>query len=117
MSYLEHYKVSYPTDQVSPACMRTEVEHAFTSRKGLHSLVDGCSLLEAMLCETMLSEKAFARISGRLDPYPRDDRQSLIGRLDGQYAILGISAGPHATEQLVRQFEADVARQARMARF
>lgn len=60
--------------------------------------------------EQELAEWAFAAAAGQSPP-PIDDRMEVIGILHRGYQRYGLTGGPNQTRELVRQLEAEAARQ------
>ncbi len=101
--------IAFPTDRLTIGDLRRDQPVLF-SQEGLFRSYSSSSagllnVLTAMLSERILAEKAFAKAAGQADRWASEERREHLDALNEYYVRLGLSSGPRATRELVRQIE------------
>lgn len=121
-SLLNRRAITTPSDSLSPeAVARTDVTgHAdyvgVITKLKQNERIPQSFYLAMKTKEDWLIEKAFARVSGREEPYPQTTRDQLIVSLTEDYRVFGLAAGPESAEILLQGMETAAARQAMQQR-
>lgn len=108
--------VSFPTDQLTVADMRKDQPDILNSHRALiDSRADDVYVLSTLRSEVMLAKKAWAKAIGAPEPWAVLPRRDLVTDLNHMYMRYGLSTGRKQTEELVRRFEAEATRLAKLS--
>lgn len=108
-------KVNFPSDRITVKDMRRAQPSLLFSDRELLRFDRQLMHIEAIdtaRVEHILARKAWAKALDLPDPHASHERLDLISFLDEGYQRYGISSGPKATLELVRQFESEAAQEA-----
>jgi hypothetical protein len=104
--------IVFPSDAITLGQMRRHDPEVFTFDRLTDAHADSIDAVATHGLELVLAERSYARAAGLSDPHPGDNRSETISMLNDAYKEYGLSTGMQQTRQLVREFEAQAARQA-----
>jgi hypothetical protein len=105
--------ITFPSDAITLGQMRRHDPEAFSSFSRLmNARADEIDAIGTHGMELVLAESAFARAAGVSDPHAQHWQEEYRSLLNDAYKEYGLSTGIQQTRQLVREFEAQAARQA-----
>lgn len=118
---LDYSGILFPTDSLTLGVIRRVHPAGFDAdpAEGFDHSNPLIGLNTAIYIERLIAHAAFDRAAGRSADRLREaatDRAGCVEELALHYTAYGLSEGPHHTEQLVRQIEAQAAAQVKRRR-
>lgn len=108
--------IEFPSERITLGQLRkVEPEFLSTDRAMIDNHMTVVHGINALRIEQILARQAWAAAIGLPDPIPFRKRATEIEYLTDVYKDYGISTGPQQTEELVRRFETEAARLAKLS--
>ena len=108
--------LEFPSDRITLVQLRrVEPEYFSTDRQMLDNDLTVVHGINALRIELVLARKAWAAAIGLPDPDTFRKRPTEIEYLTDVYKDYGLSSGRQQTEELVRRFETEAARLAKLS--
>lgn len=108
--------ITFPSERITLGQMRkVEPEWFSTDREMLDNNLVVVHGINALRVEQILARKAWAEAIGLPDPDTFHSRATEVEYLTDIYKDYGISTGPQQTEELVRRFETEAAKLAKIS--
>lgn len=108
--------VEFPSDRLTLGQIRRQEPEIMTSHRQMGDRHPAdIDALDACRMEHILAKKVWAKVVGMPDPHPRHIRREEVDNLSHIYKRYGISKGKLETNEIIRRFEADVERAAKLS--
>ena len=114
--HFDFSSIEFPSDRITLGQIRRMESETMTSnRRLIERHPSNIEAINACRMEHILARKAWATTVGLADPDPSYLRREEVDNLSHIYRRYGIAGGKRETNELIRRFEAEVERVARLS--